>query len=61
MQRKLSMEGGQVMSKNSRDFQRGYIIGSNLDKQPKSHNSSAFGYTFLIILAFFIIAGIVAK
>lgn len=48
------------MSKQSRDFQKGYIIGSNLDKKPQKPHSS-FGPVTWVVLAAFIIAIILSR
>lgn len=48
------------MSKQSRDFQKGYIIGSNLDKKPQ-RTSSGFGPVTWVVLAAFIIAIILSR
>lgn len=48
------------MSKQSRDFQKGYIIGSNLDKKPQA-SSSSFGPVTWVVLAAFIIAIILSR
>lgn len=57
------------MSKQSRDFQKGYIIGQNLGKEPqepqksqKSQNSSSsFGPVTWVVLVAFIIAIILSR
>lgn len=54
------------MSKQSRDFQKGYIIGQNLGKEPKKpqkpqKSSSSFGPVTWVVLAAFIIAIILSR
>lgn len=51
------------MSKQSRDFQKGYIIGSNLDKKPQKPQKphSSFGPVTWVVLAAFIIAIILSR
>lgn len=49
------------MSKQSRDFQKGYIIGSNLDKKPQASSGSGFGPVTWVVLAAFIIAIILSR
>ena len=48
------------MSKQSRDFQKGYIIGQTLDKKPQK-SSSSFGPVTWVVLAAFIIAIILSR
>ena len=48
------------MSKQSRDFQKGYIIGQNLGKEPQK-SSSSFGPVTWVVLAAFIIAIILSR
>lgn len=49
------------MSKQSRDFQKGYIIGSNLDKKPQMSGGGGFGPITWIVLVAFIVAIILSR
>lgn len=52
------------MSKQSRDFQKGYIIGSNLGKEPQKSSGGGgggFGPVTWIVLVAFIVAIILSR
>lgn len=51
------------MSKRSRDFQKGYVIGQNLGKEPQEpqKSRSSFGPVTWVVLAAFIIAIILSR